>query len=189
MLTGFAWKLVGFLPVSVPKGLPFLLLGLEREGLSWKSAVVGFRVPSSAGRTYGKKKRKLLAYLSYFSFWFPSPICLLLSFSVLKTPLCIFCLVFLTCIQWETAWSVLLPLKLAINTSPISRLLNVHFWKQRYLGGDIHMLIFSVDTTKLWQEISDLYHYVNHSLLGTQKSQFLVKIKQFSSISNEWLRN
>lgn len=50
ILTRFAWKLVGFLPVSVPRGLPFLLLGLEREGFSWSSAVLGFRLPLSGGK-------------------------------------------------------------------------------------------------------------------------------------------
>lgn len=48
--------MVKFLPVSVPKGLLLLLLGLERDGLFWKSAVLRFRWPWRAGGTYGRKK-------------------------------------------------------------------------------------------------------------------------------------
>ena len=32
-------------------------------------------------------------------------------------------------------------------------------------------------------------HSVNYRLLGTQKSQFSVKIQQFSSACDEWLRS
>lgn len=58
MLIRFAWKLGGFLLVSVPRELPFLLVGLEREGLPWSSAVLRFRLSLSSGRRCGKKKKR-----------------------------------------------------------------------------------------------------------------------------------
>ena len=129
-----------------------------------KSAVLGFRLPRSAGRTYGKKKTG--------NSGFSPPLLILVSFP--NPPL-----LSSKCCSVHSAWWFRLSFRRKQHG-----VCNPH----QDLGG-CHMITFSVDTTKLWKEISDLYHYVNYGLLGTQKSQFLVKIKTFSSISNEWLRN
>lgn len=56
-------------PSLCPKGTSIPAPWARKRGTVLKSAVVGFRVPSSAGRTYGKKGNSwLISHTSHFGF-------------------------------------------------------------------------------------------------------------------------
>ena len=58
------------------------------------------------------------------------------------------------------------------------------FLKAEIFWGDIHTSHF---LSRRYEAV--VAHSANYRLLGTQKSQFSVKIQQFSSASDEWLRS
>lgn len=73
----------------------------------------------------------------------------------------------------------------------ISILFNVHSWKERGFGGGGQS--YKHFLTGHYKAVTSTSHscpstYVNYGLLLSQKIQFSVKTKKFSSTSNKWLR-